>query len=176
MAIIVVGGSSRGVGKTALICGLIAALPELRWTAVKIAGHAHRQEPVWEETEAGQGTDTARFLFAGAKRALLVGAEKDFPMEEIRSALGKDTNAIFESNRNVESLRPDLCLAVVGGDSDVKSSFRSFVREADAIVMRSEIDWAPADLSGVPVFRIDDLGRIPPEMLAWLRERLVRSG
>lgn len=178
MAIIVVGGSSRGVGKTALICGLIAALPEFRWTAVKIAGHAHRQGPVWEETEAGQGTDTARFLFAGAKRALLVSAEKNFPMEEIRSALGKDTNVIFESNRIVDYLQPEVCLAVVGREDDVKSSFRSFVHRADAVVTRSETDRNPPDLSPVAVFRIDDFGRIPPEMLAWLRTRLLvaRSG
>ena len=32
MAIIVVGGSGRGAGKTALVCGLIRALPEIRWT------------------------------------------------------------------------------------------------------------------------------------------------
>jgi hypothetical protein len=43
MAIIVVGGSNRGVGKTALICGLIAALPEYHWAAVKIATHEHKQ-------------------------------------------------------------------------------------------------------------------------------------
>jgi hypothetical protein len=43
MAIIVVGGSNRGVGKTSLICGLIAALTEYRWTAVKISTHEHPQ-------------------------------------------------------------------------------------------------------------------------------------
>jgi hypothetical protein len=43
MAIIVVGGSNRGVGKTALVCGLIAALPEYRWNAVKITTHEHPQ-------------------------------------------------------------------------------------------------------------------------------------
>ena len=45
MAIIVVCGSGRGVGKTALVCGLIAALPELRWTAWKITSHAARHGP-----------------------------------------------------------------------------------------------------------------------------------
>jgi hypothetical protein len=44
MAIIVVGGSNRGVGKTSLVCGLIAALPEYRWTAVKITTHDHGQQ------------------------------------------------------------------------------------------------------------------------------------
>jgi hypothetical protein len=43
MAIIVVGGSNRGVGKTSLVCALIAALPEYRWVAVKITTHNHKQ-------------------------------------------------------------------------------------------------------------------------------------
>jgi hypothetical protein len=41
VAIIVVGGSNRGVGKTALVCSVIAALPEYRWAAVKISSHDH---------------------------------------------------------------------------------------------------------------------------------------
>ena len=41
MAVVVVGGGGRGVGKTALVCGVIAALPEMQWVAVKIAGHEH---------------------------------------------------------------------------------------------------------------------------------------
>lgn len=43
MAIIVVGGSNRGVGKTTLVCGLIAALPEYRWNAIKVTTHDHPQ-------------------------------------------------------------------------------------------------------------------------------------
>ncbi len=43
MAIIVVGGSNRGVGKTTLVCALIAALTKYRWTAVKITTHDHKQ-------------------------------------------------------------------------------------------------------------------------------------
>src|SRR5579863_9866900 len=75
MPIIVVGGSGRGVGKTSLVCGLISALDELRWTAVKISTHDHgKPKPIWEETSAGAETDTARYLTAGAERALLVTA------------------------------------------------------------------------------------------------------
>jgi hypothetical protein len=55
MAIIVVGGSNRGVGKTALVCGLIAALPEYHWAAVKITTHEHKQ-PVSPGTSRGEGS------------------------------------------------------------------------------------------------------------------------
>ena len=50
MPLIVVGGSGRNVGKTSLVCGLIEALREYRWVAVKVTGHEHGvSAPVWEE-------------------------------------------------------------------------------------------------------------------------------
>ena len=56
MAIIVVGGSNRGVGKTALVCGLIAALPEYRWAAVKITTHEHKQPVSPGRANSGEGS------------------------------------------------------------------------------------------------------------------------
>src|SRR5438132_549717 len=41
MAILVIGGHSRSVGKTSVVAGLITALPERRWTAVKITQFGH---------------------------------------------------------------------------------------------------------------------------------------
>src|SRR5438309_7532024 len=41
MAIIVIGGHSRSVGKTSVVAGLIAALPEFHWTALKITQYGH---------------------------------------------------------------------------------------------------------------------------------------
>ncbi len=41
MAIVVVGGHSRSVGKTSVVAGLIAALPEYDWTAFKITQYGH---------------------------------------------------------------------------------------------------------------------------------------
>src|SRR6266568_5017468 len=85
MAILVVGGHTRNVGKTSVVAGLIAALPAYNWTAFKItqlghAGHA-RGAPsendafTWRITQesdrSGRG-DTSRFLTAGAKAAFLI--------------------------------------------------------------------------------------------------------
>jgi hypothetical protein len=56
MAIIVVGGSNRGVGKTALVCGLIAALPEYHWAAVKITTHEHKQPVAPGRNNSGEGS------------------------------------------------------------------------------------------------------------------------
>ena len=41
MAIIVIGGQSRNIGKTAVVCSLISAMPERRWTAIKITQCKH---------------------------------------------------------------------------------------------------------------------------------------
>ncbi|HEX4605395.1 MAG TPA: hypothetical protein VH724_15450, partial [Candidatus Angelobacter sp.] len=41
MALVVIGGHSRSVGKTSVVAGLIAALPEFNWTALKITQFGH---------------------------------------------------------------------------------------------------------------------------------------
>ena len=41
MAVVVIGGHSRNVGKTSLMAGLIAAMREMNWTAVKITQYGH---------------------------------------------------------------------------------------------------------------------------------------
>src|SRR6476646_10771304 len=104
MAVVVVGGGGRGVGKTALVCGVIAAMPERKWIAIKIARHEHGVErPVWEETEPGERTDTARFLTAGARRAFLLTAADDAAMQctldELWQLVERRGDLIFESNR-----------------------------------------------------------------------------
>ena len=41
MALVVIGGHSRSVGKTSVVAGLISALPEFEWTAAKITQYGH---------------------------------------------------------------------------------------------------------------------------------------
>lgn len=175
MAIVVVGGSGRNVGKTSLMCGLIAALPEFRWIAVKITSHEHGMpEPVWEERETGQERDTAHYLQAGARRAFLVTAEEAELSERVRelhAKVGSEAHLIFESNRIVEWLQPDLCLAV-RGEGEAKASFARFVQRADAKVVRGDRDEAIAD--DRPQFRLAELMQVSTEMKQWLRYRLAR--
>lgn len=186
MAIIVVGGSNRGVGKTALVCGLIAALPEYDWTAVKVTTHDYgNPEPIWEETTPGQGTDTARYLAAGAQRAFFatpalgsVSPDADFPLllGELWSKLGPGAHVLFESNRIVQYLKPDLCLLVHGGTAWRKDSFSLALPHGDAMVARSDEDgMIEGSEQSKPIFHLADLERISREMLAWLRERLNAS-
>lgn len=116
MAVIVVGGSEKGVGKTTLVCGQIAALREYCWIAVKITSHDYgRPESIWEETAIAApmdevpATDTARFLAAGAHRALLVTVEEaatHLKVAELLKQLEPAANIIFESNHAVPDAGP----------------------------------------------------------------------
>lgn len=182
MAIVVVGGSGRGVGKTALVCGLIKALPEFAWTAVKVTGHFHgRAEPVWEESTPGNGTDTARFLAAGAQRALLATVplensvpERDFPLllTDLFAGLGRHANLLFESNRILNYVQPDLCLMAQSG-AHAKPSFSLVVRHADAMVERVERDrMLEEGPESKPVFQLANLERVSPELRDWLLKKL----
>ena len=178
MAIIVVGGSGRGVGKTALVCGLIAALPEFRWTAVKITGHEHgKPEPIWEERSAGQGSDTARYRAAGAERALLVSSQPDELGRIARQLLQPrqeeelPPHLIFESNSILDHLKPDICLVIDGGpQAKHKTSFAAALDSADAIVARAGRDGMVE--GDQPLFYLEDLQRISPEMMGWMRGKL----
>jgi hypothetical protein len=197
MAIIVVGGSTRGAGKTSLVCGLIAALPEFRWTAVKIAAHDHgHNTPIWEETQPGDETDTARYLAAGAARAFLAtpptcdqAPEPDLPsvLDELWPNFGRGTNLIFESNSVVHHVRPNVCLMIHAVPNrglplpQRKPSFIAAVGHADAMVALSYADKFIPDglcLPGQepkPIFHLAGLERISPAMLDWLRSRLDSS-
>src|SRR5262245_54665225 len=83
--IIVVGGHTRSIGKTQLVCDIISQFPSAGWIAGKITqyGHGvcarngqnchcapdHHTVAIEWENESDTGTDSARFLAAGAKRS-----------------------------------------------------------------------------------------------------------
>jgi hypothetical protein len=182
VAIVVVGGSGRNVGKTALICGLIAGLTEFRWIAVKISMHDHgKQKTVWEETATRNGTDTARYLAAGAERSLLVTAEDDELGAAVRQITGSqrpETHLIFESNQVLNYLQSDLCIGVLGDweteeATEMKPSFKPFLRRADALLSPTGEAILPEGFDPAkPVFRQASPGRAPEEMLSWIRLQL----
>jgi hypothetical protein len=182
MAIIVVGGSAKGVGKTTLVCGLIAALDSLRWTAVKITTDAHEGlPPIYEEKFAGSETDTARYLAAGAERAFLltVPPERDLSeaLNEFWPHIGRGTNLIFESNRVMGYVSADACLLVRGSrEGTDKPSFHRAVRYADAMVVQGGEDRMFEDGMNVggrvnPIFHLKHLDRVSAEMMRWLEQR-----
>jgi hypothetical protein len=186
--IIVVGGGGRGAGKTALVCGLMRALPEIAWTAVKITTHGHERgqdktTPIWEETAPGEGTDTARYLAAGARRALLVTASEDglgpiveqILKEQSRASGVTPSGIIIESNSVLRHLRPDVCLcAATSPWAEQKASFDLLMEHLDATVELAAHDHI-IEAEKI-TFRLASLERVSPTMLDWLRERLGNTG
>src|ERR1019366_4850819 len=109
MAIVVIGGQAKDVGKTGVVCALISALPERRWTAIKISS-AHggserraaavvRVMAIAEERDPMTGTDSSRYLAAGAVRAFWVRTTEGQlaqAMPGIRAAMAAAENVILE--------------------------------------------------------------------------------
>ena len=195
MAIIVVGGGGRGAGKTALVCGLLHALPEISWTAIKVTAHEHgKAAPIWEETAPGQETDTARYLAAGARRALLVtaseGALGPIVQQVLRECMppagaintgeieaGTINNAaigagvIFESNSILRHLRPDVCLcAATSPWAQEKPTYDFLSQRVDAMVELAAHDHI-IEAEKI-TFRLASMERVSATMQEWLRERL----
>lgn len=202
MALVVVGGHSRNLGKTSVVAGLIAALPERDWTAVKITQYGHgvcsvngescgcaADEHTFAITEerdpAGRG-DTSRFLAAGARRSLWVRTKQGQlaeAMPDLRRELSGAANVILESNSVMQFLRPDLYLTVLDpATADFKESARKFLDLADAVLLHAPDPaaknapmWSEVSLkpvAGKPRFLIRPPDYVPQEVVGFVRARL----
>ena len=200
MAIVVVGGHSRNIGKTSAVAGIIARLPEFHWTAFKVTQYGHGfctadGKPcqcqttdscvsVSAERELASGTDSSRFLAAGAARSLWVrtriGMLAD-AMPRIHEEIARSENAILESNSILEFLQPDLYLTVLDPSvTDFKDSARRFLDRADAVLISSRSpahDVLPAHsaLANKPQFSIAPPGYMSDELIAFVRKHLARK-
>ena len=198
MSLVVVGGHSRNVGKTSVVAGLIAALPERGWTAVKITQYGHGlcsvngescgcavDEHTFAITEerdrAGKG-DTSRFLAAGARRSLWVRTKQGRlaeAMPDLRREITGAAHVIVESNSVMKFLRPDLYLTVLDpATGDFKESAREFLDLADAVLLHSsagEPAWNDVSLkpvAGKPRFYLHPPDYVPEELAAFVRAKL----
>lgn len=195
MAVVVVGGNSRNVGKTSVVAGLIARLPEFHWTAFKITQYGHGfctadGKPcqcqtadscvaVNAELDRDSGTDTSRFLAAGARRSLWVRTRIGMlaeAMEKIEKEILASENAILESNSILEFIRPDLYLSVVDpAVADFKDSARRFLGKADAVLVSSPGSAAALGMTaedGKPRFQIGPPDYMSDELVEFVRMRM----
>jgi len=189
MAVIVIGGQSRRVGKTSLAAGIIAALPQYRWSAFKITPHGHGladggQNATWaisDETDRSGNSDTSRFLAAGAERAFLV---RTIPgrfaeaMPAVRQKLEESTNAIVESNSLLRFLKPDLYLLIIDPSvADFKSSASDFLDRADALIVhRTPGSDRPSSIppaANQPVFLITPPEYVTPQIVEFVKKALA---
>ena len=200
MAIVVVGGHSRSVGKTSVVAGLISALREFNWTAVKITQYGHgicsangeacdcvTDDHSWaisEERDRSGESDTSRFLLAGATRSLWVRTEQGRlaeAMPALRARIAGAENVIIESNSVMKFLRPDLYLTVLDpAIADFKNSAREFLDRADAVILHqlagADAAWQSVSLrpvAGSPVFRIAPPIYVTSEIIEFVRSRVA---
>ena len=93
---------------------------------------------VTEEHSRDSGTDSARFLAAGAVRSYWVRTRQGQlaeAMPRVRKELAQAKNAILESNSIVRFLKPDLYLTVLDpATRDFKPSAQYFLDRADAVL------------------------------------------
>lgn len=199
MAIVVVGGHSRNVGKTSVAAALIAALPEFRWSAMKITQYGHgvcsadglachcaTADHTWaisEEKDLSGESDTSRFLLAGALPVWWVRSEQGRlaeAMPAIRTRLGANANVMIESNSVLKFIRPDLYLSVLDpSQADFKSSAQEFLDRADALLVHGgdgDVKWKAISLKPAadrPRFAIQPPHYITPEVVAFVRSVLA---
>jgi hypothetical protein len=189
MPIITVSGHSRKVGKTSIAEGLIAALPEYGWTALKISSHRHSVDyagdcTVIEEINRDGGNDTSRFLKAGARRAFWIQAERiEAAIPAVREAIKDAFYVVIEGNSVLDFVAADFSILVLNpGVAEFKKSARRILSLADALVLIRE-SAAPAGwenfLEAVPKntprFETADPGIFPPGLTAMLRNRLLTT-
>jgi molybdopterin-guanine dinucleotide biosynthesis protein len=201
VALVVIGGHTRNIGKTALVVDLIGAFPQARWTAVKITQYGHGVCSVHgracgcaptehavaldEEFDRNGRTDTSRFLAAGAERALWLRARQGqlaAALPVLRQVLAGAANAILESNSVLGFLRPDLYLVVLDPRvEDFKPSLRHVLDRADALVLRAPL--GPTAWRGVSLRQLEARPRflqplgapLPGAMIEFIRPRLAAA-
>ena len=176
--VIVVGGHTRSIGKTQLLCDVIQAFPMTEWIAGKITQYGHGvcaqngnncdcapDDHVcalsWEMNK-DSGTDSARFLAAGAKRSFWLRTKQGYlaegmpvlrkALKEIEQQIGFPSAKralIVESNSLMQFLKPSLYFAVMDpAKEDFKESAQIALDRAQALVFRGEpgLENPPAKL------------------------------
>jgi hypothetical protein len=201
MPIVVIGGHSRSVGKTSVAAGLISALPDFHWTALKITQYGHgicsangeacdcaTADHAWavsEERSRSGESDTSRFLVAGADHSWWVRTEQGRlaeAMPRVRQILSKTQNTIIESNSVLRFLKPDLYLTVLDPQTaDFKTSAQTFLDRADAVLLHemenpNTLAWERVSLKPVqnrPIFAIRPPGYVTSEIVQFVRKNLL---
>lgn len=202
MKLLLIGGHTRNIGKTALVVDIIRAFPEIRWTAVKLTQYGHgvcsingeacgcapaeHGLTIEEDTSRENRTDTSRFLVAGAARSLWVRAKQGQLGEAIpalRAGLASDEHVIVESNSLMGYLRPALYLVVLDATrSDFKASAKLYLDRADAVVLRAPLAVPPWEgVSSALLCKTmqfsQPLGHaLPAGLVAFIRERYIQQG
>lgn len=158
--LVLVGGHSRNIGKTSVVVGIINALRELDWTAIKITQTGHKicaknglgcecEVPTHEfilseEKEKSSRADSTRFLMAGAKRSLWLRSRQGelvYTLPKLKAEIELDKYVIIESNSLRKFWTPKLYLQVLDPEiEDFKLSAQQFFDLADAYIIVEKLE------------------------------------
>jgi hypothetical protein len=194
--LVVVGGHTRNIGKTSVMCSIIRATQHLAWTAIKITQYGHgvcskdgetcdcalpdHPFALQQELDATAGTDTSRFLAAGAGRSYWARTSVGNLVEALpalRRLWQSSEYTIIESNSILQFVKPDLYLTVLDfGVSDFKASSLRYLDRADAVVAVSTAKpiWrgvAESLWRNKPTFSVTPPDYASPELAAFVRSR-----
>jgi molybdopterin-guanine dinucleotide biosynthesis protein len=204
MRLVMVGGHTRNIGKTSVVEGIISGLPEFNWTAVKITQFGHgvcsvngeacgcavseHQFSITEERQKDTGTDSARFLAAGARRSLWVRTKQGdlaTALPAFRKKIEGDEFVIVESNSLRRFMNPELYLQVLDtSNPDFKISAQQMFDLSDAYILVGRPDRAPVLANATllarevkkkkPCFAVREEDRfISEEVIAFVRTQLT---
>jgi len=204
MKLVMVGGHTRNIGKTSVVEGIIRATHEFNWTAAKITQFGHgvcsvngeacgcavseHQFSITEERHTDTGTDTARFLAAGATRSLWVRTKQGelfTALPALREQIENDEFVIVESNSLRRFMNPALYLQVLDTtNSDFKLSSQQYFDLSDAYVLVDRAQKAEVAANTVllaheiqrnkPCFAVREEDRfISEEIIEFVRSKLA---
>jgi len=154
MNLVVVGGHTRNIGKTSVMAALIREFAPLGWTAVKVTQYGHgvcshdghacacapEEHPfaLTEERDSRAGSDTSRFLAAGARRSLWLRARQGQLGEALpllTRKIARTPWVVIESNSILDFIDPLLYLVVLDPSrADFKKSAERWLDRADALI------------------------------------------
>ncbi|HKW97228.1 MAG TPA: hypothetical protein VJN43_05805 [Bryobacteraceae bacterium] len=139
------------------MAGLIAALPDLHWTAVKITQYGHGicsteghacdcagADPdhpfaLTQESDPAGKADSSRYLAAGADRSYWLrtaAGNLGNALPALHGIIRSSENVIFESNSVLQFFTPDVYLLVADfAIDDFKPSSLKYLDRADALVV-----------------------------------------
>jgi hypothetical protein len=198
--LIAVGGHSRNIGKTSVVCGIIAATPECRWQAIKITQHGNHActtdgapcecdpgDPLHpyalDEQTAADRTDSGRYLAAGAARSWWLRTaqgELGHALGALKDLLAQAEHTVVESNSLLRFLKPDLYVVVLDfGVTDIKDSSRLYMDWANAFVIVergiSSPPWPGIPqrwFQGKPSFVVSPPSYMSDDLVNFIRERV----
>jgi hypothetical protein len=192
--LVVVGGHTRNIGKTSVLCGILRATPQLAWTTIKITQYGHgvcskdgeacecalpdHPFAIQQEVDANTGTDSSRYLAAGARKsywARTASGNLAEALPALRRIFAASENTLVESNSILQFVKPDLYLTVLDfNNADFKDSSLRYLDRADAVLAVSPAQpaWpkvSPSLWRNKPVFEVS-----PPDYTSAALIEMVR--